>query len=509
MILVHDFLRDSGASLPDKPAIICDGNARTFGEIDRDSDRIACELQRQGLVRGDRVAVFMDNSAESVVAIFGVLKAGGVFVVINPSTKARKLTHILNDCGVRAMFTQPRLRKIVQMVVGEAPSLETIVWSGDCPAEVETTRTFGDILGQPHALPADPGLIDADLCTVIYTSGSTGDPKGVMLTHRNVTNTAGAISTYLENVPEDVVVCVLPLAFGYGLFQIITGARLGFTVLLERSFAYPYRVLERMAEYHATGLPGVPTIFATLLRMAPFDGLDLSSIRYMTSAAAAIPAAHIRRLQELFSQAKFFSMYGLTECTRVSYLDPTRLADKITSVGKAMPNAEVYIVDEHGRRVEPGVVGELVVRGANVMRGYWGKSEMTRQRLVEGHIPGEKVLRTGDLFRMDEEEFLYFVGRKDDVFKCKGEKISPKEIEDVLYELTSVAEAAVIGVPDAIDGNAIKAFVVCGDGGQLVEQQVRQHCRANLEIHMIPKFVEFCESLPKTDSGKIKKTALS
>jgi len=202
-------------------------------------------------------------------------------------------------------------------------------------------------------------------------------------------------------------------------------------------------------------------------------------------------------------------MYGLTECTRVCYLDLARLDDKITSVGKAMPNTEAYIVDEQGRRVGPGVVGELVVRGANVMRGYWGKPEETARRLRDGEVPGEKVLYTGDLFRMDEEGFLYFVGRKDDIFKCMGEKISPKEIEHVLYELDTVAEAAVIGIEDPIDGSAIKAFVAPRAGATLTEQEVRQHCRANLENYMVPKFVEICQSLPKTESGKIKKSALS
>jgi acyl-CoA synthetase (AMP-forming)/AMP-acid ligase II len=330
-----------------------------------------------------------------------------------------------------------------------------------------------------------------------------------MLTHHNVTNTAWAISTYLENTPDDVVICTLPLSFGYGLFQVITGMRVGFTVVLDRSFAYPYRSLQRMAEHGVTGLPGVPTTFATLLPMDAFNHRNIPSLRYLTNAGAAIPPAHLRRLREAFPEARIFSMYGLTECTRVCYLDPARLDDKITSVGKAMPNTEAYIVDEQGRQVGPGVVGELVVRGANVMRGYWGLPDETRRRLRDGEVPGEKALYTGDLFRIDEEGFLYFAGRKDEIFKCKGEKISPREIEDVLHELDAVAEAAVIGVDDPIDGMAVKAFVVPRYGAALTEQQVRQHCRGHLESYMVPKFVEIRSSLPKTDSGKVLKTALS
>ncbi len=507
-VLVHDFLRDSARRSADKTYLICDEQTRSFGQVEQESDRLAAALQATGLRRGERVAVYMENSADLVVSVFGILKAGGVFVIINPTTKAKKLAYILNDCGVRALVAHPSLAPVVAPVLPETPSVTTVIWTDAPEAGAPPGRTFKEIMNTPAARVADPGLIDYDLCTIIYTSGSTGNPKGVMLTHRNMANTAWAISTYLRNVPEDVVICLLPLSFDYGLYQVITGARIGFAVVVEKSFAYPYRVLERMAGHRVTGLPGVPTIFATLLQMAPFDGLDLSSLRYISNTAAAFPPAHIRRLRELFPQTTIFSMYGLTECTRVAYLDPARLEDKITSVGKAMPNEEVYIVDDQGRRVGPGVIGELVIRGANVMRGYWGKPEETAQRLREGEIPGEKVLYSGDLFRMDEEGFLYFVGRKDDVFKCKGEKISPREIENVLYELDAVAEAAVIGVEDPIDGTAVKAFVVPRNGARLTEQDVRRHCRDNLENYMMPKFIEIREALPKTESGKIKKSTL-
>ncbi len=509
MQLVHDFLAGSARRFPDKPALICEETVHSFAQLDRASDQLAVELQRRGIARGDRVAIFMENSAELVAAVFGVLKAGAVFVIVNPTTKAKKLAYLLNDCSARALMSQPSLARTVAEVAPQAPSLIVLLWS-DAPPEIAPPgRAFPDILTGPHVPPTDPHLIDIDLATIIYTSGSTGAAKGVMLTHHNMVNTTWAISSYLENAPDDVVICVLPLSFDYGLYQVLTGARVGFTVVLERSFAYPYQILKRMEQRRVTGLPGVPTIFATLLQSAPFEGLDLAALRYISNTAAAFPPAHIRRLQQVFPHARIYSMYGLTECTRVSYLDPARLGDKINSVGKALPNAETYIVDEDGKRVGPGVIGELVIRGANVMRGYWGKPEATAERLRAGPIPGEKVLYSGDLFYMDEQGFLYFVGRKDDVFKCKGEKISPKEIEAVLYELDAVAEAAVIGVEDPLDGHAIKALVVPRAGCTLTEQQLRQHCRAHLENYMLPKFVVLCDALPKTDSGKIKKTAVS
>ena len=509
MILVHHFLRDSAERSPDKAAILFEGQAYTFAWLEERSGRLASALQEAGLTHGDRVAFLMENAADLVASIFGVLKAGGVFVVINAATRAGKIACLLNDCGARFLIAQHTLASVVRKAASQASVLQTIFWTGQVRRTPESGRSIEEVLGEPRGMLRQPRLTDDDLAAVIYTSGSTGTPKGAMLTHRNVVNSACAISTYLENVPTDVVLCPLPLSFSYGLFQVIVGARVGYGVVLERSFAFPYAVLQRMAEHQVTGLPGVPTIFATLLGMASFNEATLPSLRYLTNAGANIPTAHLRRLREAFPAAQIFSMYGLTECTRVSYLDPARLDDKIGSVGKAMPNCEAYVLDEEGRRVGPDVVGELAVRGANVMRGYWGKPDETRRRLRDGDTPGEKVLYTGDLFRMDKDGFLYFVGRKDDVFKCKGEKVSPAEVERVLCELPEVVEAAVIGVDDPIDGKAVKAFVVLRDGAALLEPQIRRHCRANLDPHMVPKFIEICQGLPKTDSGKIHKKALA
>lgn len=506
---VHDFVTATARRTPDRTAIIAGDRSISFAALDRDSDVLAAKLQALGVRRGDRVALFLDNSVELVISIFAVLKAGGVFVVVNPTTKADKLTYLLNDCTVRAVVAQDILASVVTAVADTAASVVAFVWVGELPSGAPAGPTLSSILAGPSVSPLPSGLVDIDLCTIVYTSGSTGNPKGVMLTHRNMTNTAWAISSYIGNVPEDVVIAVLPLSFDYGLYQVITGARVGFTVVLEKSFAYPGEVLKRMKEHGVTGLPAVPTMYARLLQMAEFNAGALPTLRYMTNTAAALPPAHILRLQELFPRARIFSMYGLTECTRVSYLDPDRLSDKIGSVGKAMPNSEIFVVDPQGRRVPPGVIGELVIRGANVMRGYWGKPEETAKRLRDGEILGEKILYSGDQFWMDEEGFVYFVGRTDDIFKCRGEKVSPKEIEHVLYALPSVVEAAVVGVDDPFDGKAIKAIVVPREGAELTEAEVRRHCRAHLEAHLVPRLVEIRASLPKTESGKIKKTGLA
>jgi long-chain acyl-CoA synthetase len=505
-MLVHDLIRGAACAAPDKVALIAGKERWTFAALDQASDRLAMALQQTGVGRGDRVVAMLENCPEMVVSLWGVLKAGAVFVPLHHTTKEDKLGFILADSEAAALIAPAALQTRVRAAVARSPSVKTVVWSGEAPG-AQGPR-LAEVIATPQPAPRDVGLIDQDLSLIIYTSGSTGRPKGVMMTHRNIRHNVWSISTYLGNVPEDVVLCVLPLSFDYGLFQVLTGAQVGFTVVLERSFAFPMDVLKRVAEHRVTGLPGVPTIFATLLQFVPSDDLDLSSLRYLTNTAAALPPAHIRRLRALLPQARIFSMFGLTECTRVSYLDPDRLDAKITSVGRAMPNTEAYVVDDDGRRLPPGEIGELVVRGSSVMRGYWRRPDATAKALREGELPGEKVLYSGDLFWMDADGDLHFVGRKDDVFKCRGEKVSPKEVENVLYELDAVAEAVVIGVPDEIDGMAVKAFIVVRPGHALSEQAVRRHCRGRIEPHLVPKHVDMVESLPKTDSGKITRTPL-
>ena len=299
--------------------------------------------------------------------------------------------------------------------------------------------------------------IDLDLACLIYTSGSTGDAKGVMSDHSNVDFASSSIIQYLENDENDIVINLLPLSFDYGLYQLLMTFKFGGTLVLEKGFLFPAAILKKMEQEKVTGFPGVPTIFAVLLQMdlSPFQ---LSSLRYITNTAAALPVSHILKLRDKFSGVRLYSMYGLTETKRTLYLPPEELDHRPGSVGIAIPGTEVWLEDEEGNRLPFGRTGELVVRGRHVMRGYWGAPEMTAQRYRPGRIPGERVCYSGDLFRSDEEGFMYFVSRKDDIIKCKGEKVSPVEIERILYELEGVVEVAAIGVPDPILGQAIKSF---------------------------------------------------
>lgn len=512
-MLLQDFLEESARRYPNKVALIHKGDRLTYREIDDRASGLANLLRSEGIQRGDRVGIFLDNSVEAVISLFGILKADAVFLMLSPMMKAGKLGYILNNCRAKALISHTHKLRVVSEALGNVPSVKFSILVGEkekITNELPKRIPWDEMpLGSTYALHLAPSRnIDLDLATIIYTSGSTGDPKGVMLTHLNMISAATSITTYLQNVPEDIIIDVLPLSFDYGLYQVLMAFKFGGTVVLEKSFAYPYEVIQQMVKERVTGFPGVPTIFAILLQMEDLTKFDLSRLRYITNTAAALPVEHIQRIRNLFPQAKLYSMYGLTECKRVSYLPPEELDKRPGSVGRGMPNEEVWIVDEDGNRVGPGIVGELVVRGSNVMRGYWGDPEATDKVLRPGLLPGEKVLYTGDLFKMDEEGFLYFVGRKDDMIKTRGERVSPKEVENAIYGLPEVAEVAVIPVPDDILGQAIKAYVVPRNGVSLTEKNVLAQCKKELEEFAIPKYVEFRSSLPRTSSGKIDKLAL-
>ena len=511
-LLVRDFLEISADRLPEKIALICDGKRLSYRELDGMADRLAHGLREIGVRDGHRVAIYLHNSVEAVVGIFAILKAGATFVVINPTIKRIKLIYILNDCRASALITDPvgdpaGLLSETESIV---PSLLGCILCCNTPVEPANRSArclrFEEVLERFPATRLPRENIDLDLACLIYTSGTTGDPKGVMSDHSNVVFATSSIIEYLGNVENDIVINILPLSFDYGLYQLLMTFKFGGTLVLERSFTYPAAVLKRIEKERVTGFPGVPTVYALLLPM-DLSGFDLSSLRYLTNTAAALPVSHIEELRRKFPNVTIFSMYGLTETKRTLYLPPSELDRRPGSVGIPIPGTEAWIADESGRRLPPGEVGELVVRGRHVMRGYWGAPEMTALRFRIDPLTGDRVCHTGDLFRTDAEGFFYFVARRDDMIKSRGEKVPPKEVENAIYRITSVREVAVIGVPDAVLGQAIKAFVVTSDA-TLTEKQVLAHCRANLEDFMIPKTVEFCAELPKTTTGKIKKTGL-
>jgi acyl-CoA synthetase (AMP-forming)/AMP-acid ligase II len=451
----------------------------------------------------------LDNGIETIVALYAVLRLGAVFMLVNPLTKADKLRYLLNDAGACALVTQPVLLSDAQAALAESPTVHTaVVVADELPPDVDQRYVTWSQVAREGIL-SERGTIDIDLASIIYTSGSTGEPKGVMLTHLNMITAVNSVAGYLGLHHTDIIFCALPLAFDYGLYQVLMATKVAATVVIEKSFAFPVKSLDVMARERVTVFPGVPTMFALLTGVKNLGNYPLSALRLITNTAAALPERRITELRALFPQAQLYSMYGLTECKRVTYLPPEQLDVRPTSVGRGMPNTEVWLVDETGRRLPNGAEGELVIRGGHVMRGYWEKPLETAERLKPGPYPGEKVLYSGDVFRTDDEGYLYFVARKDDIIKSRGEKVSPREVENVLHTLDGVSEAAVIGVPDAVLGEAIKAYVVLREGFVYSERDVIRHCLANLESFMAPKFVEFVPELPKTDTGKVRKRSLA
>jgi amino acid adenylation domain-containing protein len=511
--LLQDYLRHSARRLPHKVALVCASARVSYEELDAHSNALAHRLRQGGVRRGDRVIIFADNTVETVVAFWAVLKASAVVSVVNPLTKRERLGYLLRDCRPAALITDQHLYAVFVEPARASAHLRQIIVTGDIDAARLARLPYAErwldaLAAGERAAPPPSQCLDIDLAAIIYTSGSTGDAKGVMLTHRNMLTACSSIASYLQLEEDEVILDILPLAFDYGLYQMLMAVRTGARLILERSFAFPAQVLNLVIAEAVTGFPGVPTMFAILAEMKSLAGLDFTRVRYVTSTAANLPVKHIHMLRGLFPRARIYSMYGLTECKRCTYLPPEDLERKSGSVGIAIPNTELWIVDEQGNRVGPGVTGQLVIRGATVMKGYWEKPEATAQRLGPGPLPGEQVLYTGDLCRLDEEGYLYFVARTDDIIKSRGEKVAPKEVENALVSVPGVREAAVVGVADELLGEAVKAFVVLEPGVSYTEQQLQKECQARLENFMVPSEIVFMPSLPRADSGKISKAGL-
>ncbi|HEY0712973.1 MAG TPA: AMP-binding protein [Polyangia bacterium] len=513
-MLIHDLVISAAERTPDATAII-DGQRRiSYAALAGDAQRFAAALRDAGVTRGDRVLLFLPNSADYVVALVGTWMAGAVAVPVHPQTKTPKLAYLLQDTGAVVLCAPGALAAIWRAAIADVAEIRAVFVLG--AAELSgRERAWSDALTMPpwtgHA-----ATIDLDLAAIIYPSGTPGQPKGVMLSHQNMCAAEAAVSQYLALRPDDVVACVLPMCFSYGLYQPLLAARVGARLLVEAGFTFPTKVLEAMQREGATVFPAVPAIYAALLDLPNLDRFDLSRLRLFTNAAAALPLVHVTALRQRFPGARFLSMYGQTECKRISYLEADEIDRRPGSVGRGIPNQELFLMDDqgslhplgdgaHGGQVRQG---QLVVRGAHVMRGYWRKPEETAAKLREGRYPGERVLLTGDLFRTDTDGYLYFVARTDDIIKSRGEKVSPREVENALFEFAGVAQAAVIGVPDPLLGEAVKAFVVRAPGSAVTEKDVIKFCLSRLENYMVPKHVAFVEALPLTASGKIDKSAL-
>ncbi len=470
----------------------------TFDQMRQAALRIGGALQAAGVTPGDRVALCMANSVSACAAFWGTLYAGAVAVPLNPDTKPGKLGFIFADCTPRAILCDDLLELELHAV---------------CTAiGHETPRLTGTQIGAliHSADPAtNPGplVLDQDLAAIIYTSGSTGDPKGVMLSHLNMTSAARSVCGYLGYTAEDRVFCCIPMTFDYGLHQLTMTTLAGATLIVEPSFAQPLFALQRLARSRATVFPIVPTMVPLIAPLA--DRFDLGTIRCISSTSAALHGTFIDRLTALFPAARVFSMYGLTECHRCTYLDPAELAQRKGSVGKAIPNTEMWVVDAAGTAHRHSAVGELVIRGSTVMKGYWGNPAKTAEKLRPGPFPGEQVLYTGDTCRIDADGFLYFISRSDDILKVAGEKVAPSEIDSTLIAHPEVSEVCSFGIDHPVYGQqCIAAVVLKASDDPLSERALRDWCATRLEPHAVPARVWIVPAIPRNGNNKIDRPLL-
>lgn len=503
-MLVHEYLSLAAKKLPDKVALVCGSQRLTYATLKAGADSFSGYLAARGLLKGERVAIYLENSPDTVIAIFATLQAGGCVVVINPTTQAERLGVILENCKPKFMVTSvDKVSQVgaAQKVSETHPELLIVGVDGDNDAGASFER-----ICREQRMPPQVRIIDMDLAAIVYTSGSTGRPKGVTLLHRNIDTAVDSIAEYLEHKENDVVLGLLPLSSSYGLLQVLVTFRTYGRVVLEKGFGYPYEIIKRIKDEKVTGFGGAPTVYAIILKLDGLENEDFSSLRYITNAAAAMPATFVPKLRKIFPDTKIFLMHGLTECLRTTFLPPDEIDTRTTSVGTGMRNVELWVEDADGRRLPPGQVGEMIVRSSTLMSGYWNDPEATAKALIPGKYPWERVLRTRDLFRMDEEGYFYFVARSDELIKSRGEKVSPIEVEDMIYTLEAVQEVRVIGVLDPVLGQAIRAEIVLKEGKTLSAQEVKAHCRQHLEDFKTPHTVEFVAQLPKTQGGKIKRS---
>jgi acyl-CoA synthetase (AMP-forming)/AMP-acid ligase II len=511
--LLGDGLIASCNNTPLKTALVFRETGYSYQQLKETAQRFAIALKGAGIRKGDRIAIYMNNSWPGIVSIYGASFAGAVFLYINPQTRAGKLKYILEDSGAKVLITDAFLQSEYIQAAETLENLELIIYSNgsgkeiqEAPVKAEPFETF--IANAAEQAVILNNAIPVDLASLIYTSGSTGFPKGVMMTHQSMVFATWSLIEYLRLTAEERIMLLLPLAFDYGLYLLLMSVSVGATLIVEQSFIFPASVYKQINLQKPTVFPGVPTIYAMMIATHKKEKLRFESITKITNTAAALPAEFIPPLKEIFPNALIFKMYGLTECKRVSYLEPELIDKKMASVGKAIPGTEVFLATPDGSEVKPGEPGILYVRGPHVMSGYWKKEELSRKMLKQGPHPWEQMLCTNDWFKIDDEGFLYFLGRTDDIIKTRGEKVSPLEIENVLYEIEGVKEVAVLGVPDEIMGETIVAFLVMHENFHPDIKQIKQKCVENLEIFMVPGRIEFLEQMPKSPNGKIDKKRL-
>ncbi len=514
--LLHELILEQAERRPEAVAIVHRQTTLNYAQLADLMQTTARGLLALGLNRADRVGVYLPKRLETVAALFGTALAGGTFVPINPLLKPAQVAYILRDCTVRILVTTHERTELLEPLLTDCPDLHSVVQVDDT-APPTLHAHHEQRLGWTRLLALDDGRspvrsIDGDMAAILYTSGSTGKPKGVVLSHRNMLAGACSVVEYLENRPEDRLLAVLPFSFDYGLSQLTTAFVAGARAVL-MDYLLPRDVVNTVAREGITGLAAVPPMWVQLAGLE-WPAAAVDSLRYLTNSGGAMPRTTLAALRRALPNTAPFLMYGLTEAFRSTYLPPAEIDRRPDSMGKAIPNVEILVVREDGTPCAPGEPGELVHRGPLVGLGYWNDPVKTaeRYRPVPGQLPGlpipELAVWSGDTVRMDEDGFLYFIGRKDDLIKTSGYRVSPTEIEEVLYSSGQAAEAAALGVPHPGLGQAVVA-VIKPARDDFNENTLIAYCKQRLPNFMVPlQIINRTKDLPRNPNGKIDRKHL-
>jgi len=524
--LLPELITLAAQRTPQAIALTSGTSQLSYAELSTSVGQFAAGLLGLGLARGERVAIYLEKRFETVIASFGAPAAGAVFVPVNPLLKPEQVAFILRDCNVRVLVTSPERLALMKEVLAECHDLRHVVVTDAVAPSTSADFT----LPGPLALvswrdllssPARPGhrVIDVDMVAILYTSGSTGRPKGVVLSHRNMVAGAKSVASYLENKPEDVLLAALPLSFDAGFSQLTTAFHAGARVVL-LNYLMPRDVLKAMEREKVTGLTAVPPLYIQLAQL-DWPAAINENLRYFANTGGRMPRETLNLLRQRVPQAKPFLMYGLTEAFRSTYLPPDEVDRRPDSIGKAIPNAEILVLREDGSACSPEEPGELVHRGALVGMGYWNDTEKTAERykLLASDAPGreaglqlpEYAVFSGDTVRKDAEGFLYFIGRRDEMMKTSGYRVSPTEVEEILYATQMVGECVAFGVDHPSLGHAIQVIATNAIGtGARGLNDLMSECRARMPAYMVPAGIEIVAGpLPRNPNGKIDRKLLA
>lgn len=516
---IHDLIAQSAKKAPDSNALSFKSDTLSYSQLQTQIEHVANGYLNLDINRFDRIGVYLQKTFETVTSLFASSVVGGVFVPINPVLKAQQVQHIVNDCDIKIIVTNKGRLSSLRNILPSMPSVKHIIV---VDAKEEDITVIDDVNIMPwSAFIAAPKIekdirphTSADIAAILYTSGSTGKPKGVVLSHANVVEGAKSVATYLENTADDVILAVLPLSFDYGLSQLTTSFLVGASCVL-LDYLLPNDVLKTIDKYQVTGLAAVPPLWSQLCSLKWHENVG-KSVRYFTNSGGALTTTNLNTLRSLMPQAKPFLMYGLTEAFRSTYLPPEEIDNRPQSMGKAIPNAEVIVVRKDGTECDPHEAGELVHKGPLVSLGYWNAPEKTAERFKpstgrpDGIITQELAVWSGDTVKKDEDGFLYFVARADEMIKTSGYRVSPMEIEEILYQHNFVAEAAIVGVPHPQLGQAIVAVTCSNSSEELItiEKALNKHCQKELANYMVPKKIIVLSELPHNANGKIDRATL-